>query len=84
MKEGIIIVLQEQRKPFTAINRSIDNSIFRQQATDLFGFSEWKITICHKNYYRNCSWKNNLLYKSKSPFTEVTFQNIATQQFFIL
>lgn len=48
MKEGKIILSQEQLKTFTVINRFIDKSITRQQAAELLGLSARQITRLKK------------------------------------
>lgn len=48
MKEGIITLSQKQLKTFTVINRFIDKSITRQQATELSCLSPRQITRIKK------------------------------------
>lgn len=48
MKEGMIILSQEQLKTLTVINRFIDKSISRQQAAELLGLSTRQITRLKK------------------------------------
>jgi len=48
MKEGKLLLSQEQLKTYKVINSFIDNSISRQQAAELLGLSTRQITRLEK------------------------------------